>query len=342
MAKKRKTGLQAVAALAGVGIATVDRVLNERGNTSLETTRKVLDAARQLRINRILPTPYRKLKRIEVLLARADLPFIARMNREFQRLAATVDRSVVIQRTTLPDDAAETIARAIRRTRCDGVIVYALENPLVHAAIAEIRARNVPTVTMISDLPRSGRLAYAGIDHYSAGRTAGYFLGRMVSRVGPVLILCHQLSILGHAERIRGCRDHLQERGSPLGITEVIEGHDDHALSETLLLRALRRHRGVAAIYNVGAPNRAVGAAILAVAAQAKPVFIGHELTPDTRQLLRNGLMALTIDQNPEQQARTAIDILLQHFGAGDTGWAREDYAPPTPFTLYGPENIPA
>src|SRR5689334_13005161 len=102
MAKKRKTGLQAVAALAGVGIATVDRVLNERGNTSLETTRKVLDAARQLRINRILPSPYRKLKRIEVLLARADLPFIARMNREFQRLAAAVDRSVVIQRTTLP------------------------------------------------------------------------------------------------------------------------------------------------------------------------------------------------------------------------------------------------
>ncbi|MGV8988717.1 MAG: hypothetical protein ACOH2H_20850 [Cypionkella sp.] len=33
---------------------------------------------------------------------------------------------------------------------------------------------------MISDLPGSARLAYAGTDHCKAGRSAGYFLGLMV------------------------------------------------------------------------------------------------------------------------------------------------------------------
>ena len=37
-----KAGLQDVARLAGVGVATVDRVLNERGNVSPATARRVI------------------------------------------------------------------------------------------------------------------------------------------------------------------------------------------------------------------------------------------------------------------------------------------------------------
>jgi LacI family transcriptional regulator len=39
----------------GVGVATVDRVLNERGGVSPQTTRKVLQAAREAGLKRILP-----------------------------------------------------------------------------------------------------------------------------------------------------------------------------------------------------------------------------------------------------------------------------------------------
>ena len=46
--KSGRAGLQDVARLAGVGIATVDRVLNERGNVSPATARRVIEAAREL------------------------------------------------------------------------------------------------------------------------------------------------------------------------------------------------------------------------------------------------------------------------------------------------------
>ena len=39
----------------GVGVATVDRVLNERGGVSPQTTRKVLQAAREAGLKRIPP-----------------------------------------------------------------------------------------------------------------------------------------------------------------------------------------------------------------------------------------------------------------------------------------------
>ena len=42
----KKVTLQDVAEFAGVGLATVDRVINERGETSVKTTAKVIEAAK--------------------------------------------------------------------------------------------------------------------------------------------------------------------------------------------------------------------------------------------------------------------------------------------------------
>ena len=56
--------LSEVAAKAGVGSATVDRVINERGNVSEQTRKKIVDVARELGLKRILPASYRRHVRI--------------------------------------------------------------------------------------------------------------------------------------------------------------------------------------------------------------------------------------------------------------------------------------
>src|SRR6202051_5261142 len=99
-----KSRLQHVAERAGVGSATVDRVLNERGNVSPKTAQKVIVAARQVGLKRILPGSYHKSVRIEVLLIRPELPLIKRINQYFANIASTLDRSVIINRTILKDD----------------------------------------------------------------------------------------------------------------------------------------------------------------------------------------------------------------------------------------------
>lgn len=335
-----KISLHDVAEKAGVGIATVDRVLNERGNVSVETTRKVLEAARVLHMKRILPDVHQKLMRIEVLLARPELPLIARMNHEFRRLANGIDRSVVIQRTILKDEKPETLARAIRATGCNGIIVYCQEHASINAAIAEIKDRGVPVVTMISDLPQSARLAYAGTNHYQAGRTAGYFMVRMVAGPGPILVLCNHLGFQSHSERVHGFRDYLNEHRPDLNIAAVLEGGDDQDRSELLLRAALKKGSETVGIYNVGAANRAVAAALRGRPRTALPIYIGHELTDNTRAMLRDGFMTLVIDQNPEQQAQFALEVLLHHFGFAGLSWLTEPYQTKVPITLYGPENL--
>jgi len=286
--KGARAKLFEVAKLAGVGTATVDRVLNERGNVSLKPARKVLEAARELNVNRVLPSLHQKTVRIEVLLARPEIPLIARMSDEFRRLSGRLDRSVIVQQTILPDERPEAMAHAIQRTQADAVLVYAQEHAAIHHAIASIAKNGVPTVTIISDLPQSERCAYAGIDHYQAGQTASYFIGSMVQKGGAILVLCNHLGFQAHAVRLRRFREFLYRSARSLHIAEVLEGGDDHVLSEIVLRAALARHPGTIAIYNIGAGNRGVGAAVKELSTDDRPVFVGHELT-DVTEVRRHG-----------------------------------------------------
>ncbi len=334
-----RTTLFDVANLAGVGSATVDRVINERGNVSEDIRKRVLDAARTLGLKRILPSAHHRIVRLNVILARPELPLIQRMGFEFRRLAQRMQHSLAIHRTVLEDEDPATIVAALHRGEYDAVIVYAQDHPLIRAAIADLAAQGRPVVTMISDLPGSDRLAYAGTDHYKAGRSAGYFMGLM-ARSGPVVVLCNHLGFQSHAARLDGLKDQLAE-ASALSVAEVVEGGDDPLRSEVRLKEAFRRNPNTVAVYNVGAGNRGVVAAIKADILPRRPIFIGHELTPFTHASLREGAMTLTIDQSPELQAQFALEVLLNHFGFEGVTNMAPPYASTVPIVLYGPQNLP-
>ena len=112
------------------------------------------------------------------------------------------------------------------------------------------RARCGQAGQLCSDLPTSPRLAYVGIDHYSAGRTAAYFMTRMARRPGPVIVLTHCLDYRAHAQRIGGFRDWLSEHKADVSVACILEGRDAPDLSERLLIEALLGHADAIGIYN--------------------------------------------------------------------------------------------
>ncbi|MBU9699729.1 LacI family DNA-binding transcriptional regulator [Rhodobacteraceae bacterium HSP-20] len=341
MAKKTssRVTLSDVAALAGVGSATVDRVINDRGNVSDDVRKRVLDAARTLGLKRILPSSHHSIVRLNVILARPELPLIRRMGFEFRRLAQRMNHSLAIHRTVLEDEEPATIVAALDLSGYDAAIVYAQDHPLIRAAIADLARQGRPVVTMISDLPGSARLAYAGTDHYKAGRSAGYFLDLM-ARPGSIVVLCNHLGFQSHAERLYGLKDQLAETGK-LVVAEVVEGGDDAVRSEVRLKEAFRRNPSTVAVYNIGAGNRGVVGAIKSDILPSRPLFIGHELTPFTHVSLREGTMTLTIDQSPELQAQFALEVLLNHFGFEGVTDLAPPYTSTVPIVLYGPQNLP-
>lgn len=84
-ARVSKPNYRDIAALAGVGTATVERVLNGRGGVRPDLVEKVVVAARTLNYPRTLPDTHRGLLRIDVLMVRPETTFYRRLSKAFEK-----------------------------------------------------------------------------------------------------------------------------------------------------------------------------------------------------------------------------------------------------------------
>lgn len=311
-----KVKLNEVAELAGVGLATVDRVLNERGGVTRQTERKVIEAARQLGWARNIPVPYRTGVRFEVLLAHRETRMYAGLNAAFERLMANVARGVIIQRSVVDHRRPAAFAKAMLESRSNALIIHGQQEDVIVDAISACQAAGVPVVTLISDLPTSERYAYAGIDHRKAGRTAAFLLSKMSSSA-TFIVLCHSSVYWAHSERIGGFKQAISEYRPEAGEVRVVDRCDDDATTWFGLSQVLHQCPGPVAIYNAGAANSVIEHSLRRLRATGV-TFVGHDFAGDSYSMLRDGTMAASIAERLDLQVERAVDILLHKFGFVD------------------------
>jgi len=334
-----KPRLNDIAAAAGVGVATVWRVLNGRGNVSPQTADKVVHAARALGLPRTMPERYRVRLRLEVFLVESEGLFFRRLSEAFLHAQAGFGDDVIVHRSfvaeTAPGLLAERIAAAVGSRQ--GIIVYAPEHPAVLAVLEQAAEAGLPVITLVTDVDCRGRIAHVGIDQYAAGRTAGFFLGSLAREPGPVAIVTGRQSYRAHRQRIAGCRDLLRARFPHLELAAVVEGLDERQRTREAVWRCLDASPGIVGIYNTASANREVGEVLARTGHAGRIVFVGHETTDATMALMKTGTMQVNIDQNPELHALRALQILLR--------FARHREVVPEeatiPFSVYCPENLP-
>ena len=183
-----------IAKEAGVGTATVERVLNGRGGVRPATAEKVIAAARALDYPRRLPEVHRGILRIEVILVRPETTFYRRLARAFERISATLDPAVKVHRTFMDETNFTAIAARIASTelRRAGLILAVPDHPAIRQAVAVAAQAGLPIVHVVTRAAEGvGELV--SIDNYAAGRTAALLLARMQAGSGTVVALCHPI-----------------------------------------------------------------------------------------------------------------------------------------------------
>lgn len=337
--RKRTPRFLEIAEAAGVSPSTVDRVLNERGSVSPASRDKVIAAARQLGVPRLLPDTRHGLIHLDVLLPTNNTPFFQRLKAALQRSIQMLDRRIVVHRSYLPEDNDMAIAKAILQPpyRRQGLIITAPDTERVRDALHTVMRNGEPVVTMVTTIGDLEGAFYAGIDNYRAGRTAGYFLGRFARGPGRILILCSRSDYRGHMERARGCQEALEAYPGLRCNSVSFETRDDPDLCYLAVSNALKSGELIAGIYNTGAGSPGVEAALRKHGAIGKVMWVTHEISDDHRQYIENGALDLAIDQDPDGQAILALQNLLHACGA-------VEHAPlaqgPNEFRLYCRENL--
>lgn len=301
-----------IARLAGVSKATVDRVMNNRAGVQDHTRKHVLAIAANLAGE---PAPSASgTVCLDFVLPGGSNAFMADLVSQIERRAELRgDVDVVIHRVAGVDPEQTAAALSGLRANCQGVGLIGLDSPSVREAVRRLIASGVPVLTLVSDISHVGRMNYVGIDNRAAGRLAGYLIGRFLpGAAGKVALLAGALAYRGHEEREMGFRHVLSESFPRLDVVAVREVHEDPDRAHDEVRALLEEHDDLLAIYCIGAGQDGVARALTETGRDKSVIFIGHDLTDQTRHYLLSGVMDAAIDQNAQVEAREAIDRLVR------------------------------
>lgn len=307
-----------IARLAGVGTATVDRVLNRRPGVNADTVERVLQVVATLGAT---PQPGRPRRgenfRFAYVLPDEASPFFGLIDRQIAQSAGDFRHQHITEVTHRLDarDPVRFAGELAALADCHGVAVLAPDLPPIKLAINELVRAGVHVVTLFSDVAGSMRETYIGADNRAAGRTAGLLLARM-ARAGArnTLLLSSQATRLSaEIERRVGFAQVLEERFPQLRMVRVPDLPPDAQGADEALSGFLGGgidSSSVAGIYNVGSGSAGVAKALARLGQTSEVGVIAHDLTDEHRTLLTADALSYLLHQDIHYCVLAAARVL--------------------------------
>lgn len=302
-----------IAEMAGVGTATVDRVLNNRAHVRDTTRQRVLQAKAAIETgqrSRSRLKPWR-LKVILPNQSGASTEYLASCLQEFGKLGNATVECVFITKTD-PALLARKLA-ACTTQGVDAVLFYALDHPRVKAAVSQLTKNDIPSLAVLSGLHSPDTIGTISVDNRAAGRTAAYLMGRLTKQKGVVAIVTGGELYQVHQDREIGFRAAIRHGFEHIDEVVTLFGHDKNTDNCEVVSEALSKYPNLLGIYNVGSGNKGIAAALQANDSASDLVFIGHNLTGNTRQLIMDGVMDIVLHMNVRTIAEQAVDTMVAH-----------------------------
>lgn len=307
-----------IAKEAGVSLATVDRVLNERPGVRAITIDKVKSAIERLGYVRDVSAANlarQRTYRLVFVVPDGSNEFHAALrDTVIECSMAAISERTDLQLIKAPLHDPHALAKVLNNldaNKIDGVALLAPETPIVRDAIRHLKESGVAVVALISDLPNTDRDYFVGINNVAAGRTAGELLGRFVSTApGKLMVVASSMQSHDSAERRLGFDHVIRETFPHLEVLPTMESHDDVDKITRMVRQAYQHNDDIRGVYSLGAGSRMLTRCLADLAPDPKPLVIAHELTPHTENALKDGSIDAVITQDLGHIIRSALRIL--------------------------------
>jgi LacI family transcriptional regulator len=343
----RKSRLRDVAQVANVSMATVDRVLNNRGKVRELTAQRVLAAAERVKYvpaSELLGSTQKKVGVLGVVIPAGPYHFFRKLELAFERLKErAIRQGITILMRTPPHQDWEAIVKFLQNDAqlFDAVALIAGDHPVVLEAVNAYRRQGKGVICIVSDLPSSARQSFIGIDNQAAGKTAARLLGEF-ARSGSIGLLTGSLQQRDHQERLLGFRSSLETLAPAMRIAGIKEALDKEDVCYEFTKGLIDQCADLRGIYHFGADMHGIVRAIQQSGQHWQNlVVIGHELTDSSRQFLAHGMVTAILNQDAsfmaERTLATFADLLerdlpahrVYQLGAIEI-FLRENLPPPT------------
>jgi LacI family transcriptional regulator len=341
---KRRPTITDLAERAGVSVATVDRVLNNRHPVREATVRRVLKAAEELgyyatgllqqRLREDVPE-----RTLGFLLQKRSDHFYQTLGAD---LAAATRGAPGIRGKPIVefmDELSPTaIVEAMRSVgeKADALAVVAVDHPHITEEIDRLHAKGVPTFTLLSDLTAPARAGYIGLDSRKVGRSAAWAIARLASKPGKIGILVGSHRYLGQELAEISFRSYFREMAPDFRLLEPLVNLEDSRIAYDATLDLLKRNPDIVAFYGAGGGVEGTIQALREAETGQHIAFVCNELTPETRAGLIDGVIDVVIATPTAELAAKAVEAMAKA--------AEAPSQPATqillPFDLFISENI--
>lgn len=307
-----------VARAAGVGLSTVDRVMNGRRPVRADTAKRVLDAAERIGFYGTSAIRDRVDRRqthlsFDFILQRRATPLYRLLGEALIQAARLHNDSPIKANVHYLDDftprvmAAELLALA---GKSDGVGVVSADHPVVSGAIAALAERGTPTIALISDLTAPARRGYVGLDFWKIGRAAGWAVAHLCPQPGKVGVVIGSHRYLSQEANEIGFRSYFRDHAPGFAVMEPVASLEDPGLASEATRELLAHNPGLVALYVAGGGVEGVIEALRDMPGRGSLVTVCQAVTEVTTAALLDGTVQVILSHPYAALAEAAIGTL--------------------------------
>ena len=335
--KPRRPTIKDLANAAGVGVATVDRVLNERPNVREATIKRVLAAADRIGY------PTGKLEAIRRDNARPVIRFgfvLHKPSQEFYRNFAQALEAAVEQRRDIrggfdlrfavsqaPSDFASELSRVAETA--DVLATSAINHPAVSETIRALQEAGKPVFSLLNDAASGVQQSYIGLDNVKVGRIAGWMIATQMREPGKVAVFIGGNRWHGHILRETGLRSYLRDHAPQLELLDAIVNLETRQVTYEATLELLDRHTDLRGIYVAGGGMEGAIAALKEMRPPGKVALVVNELTSESRDALTGRYASLAIATPLGQLCADLVDLMTEAARGGPSEISGQHYLVP-------------
>ena len=342
--KKRHSTIRDIAEKAGVGVATVDRVLNRRARVSHKTVARVMKAAEELNYHAVQLLKERTgtmapAMTLGFILQQRRKWFYRELDMELRRAAADasdIRASVIVEYvdSLVPENLVTKINEMRDRVDCLGLV--SVDHHSINHAITKCKSAGIPVFALLSPLSSQDLTGYVGINGRKAGRTAGWMMSRLVKMGGEIGIMVGSHRYLGHEALEAGFRSYMREYAPQCRLRDSMVYLDDADMALEASLELLESVPVMAGLYQCGGGVSGTLKTIDHRKGKHRLSYICHGKSPAAIRGLANGLITMVISAPVHRIAQQAIRSMV-HVLIGDHDASNARYIG---FDLITSENI--
>ena len=341
----RRPTISDLAKASGVSVATIDRVLNGRHRVREETARRVYEAAQEIgyhavgllrqrvfedlpqyRLGFVLQKPVQSFYQTfakEIVVA-AQAVTTARINAQVDFVAASTPTAIV--------EKLKAMA-----ARSQSIALVAPDYPAVTAAIEELKEKDIPVFSLLSDFSTGVRQGYIGVDNRKVGRTAAWVIARSARRPGKVACFVGSHRFHGHELREIGFRSYFRENAPEFEVLDTLINLDTPEITHEATLDLLQKHPDLIGFYVCGGGMEGAISAIREERLSGKLIAVVNELTPESKAALADDVVATVIGTPLPALCKELMSLMMKSVESDETAVPGQSFLP---FEIFVSENI--